>query len=93
MPIRFFHRILLCIFPNFFLYNLIHIQPAGICHQNAVIQYIRELFPDFVLFLLTPDIIRAPLENFQQLCRLQADRNRQILWIVKLFPVSFVSEF
>ena len=39
------------------------------------------------------NICTAPLEYFEEFCGLQGNGNRQIFWIVELFPVTVISEF
>ena len=53
LPFRLAHGIFLIIDLNLLLHNFINIQPAGICHEYAIIQHICEFFFDFFLFSLT----------------------------------------
>ena len=93
LPFRLAHGIFLIIDLNLLLHNFINIQPAGICHEYAIIQHICEFFFDFFLFSLIGNICTAPLEYFEEFCGLQGNGNRQIFWIVELFPVTVISEF
>ena len=86
-PIRLFHRIFLLILFYFLQYDLIHIQITRICHQNTVIQYICQFFPDLILFTFALDIFCTPLKGFQKLRCLQTNGYSQIFRIMELSPV------
>lgn len=82
-------RIFLCIQCQFGKDDFLYVQVIFVCHKECVGKYVSQLLPDF----LDLNVLRIlPQERFVQLRRLDGQGEGQVLAVVKLIPVPFVSE-